>query len=116
MICRKRSEFVPVYLRQTTNELTGEHTCVMLNVINNEESRKEDWLMAYWVDFRKRFVSLLGYQFRTFSPALSLGVLTNKSRKVPSRGELISDNSVYCKLPQPNRTHFLFVESSVGLT
>lgn len=102
IIFRKRSEFVPVYLRQTTNELTGEHTCVMLNVINSEESQKEDWLMAYWVDFRKRFISLLGYQFRTFSPALSLGVLTNRSRKISSRGK-------HRKLTQPSSTQFLFV-------
>jgi len=34
----KKNLFVPIYLRQTANELTGEHTCVMLRPINlNDE-------------------------------------------------------------------------------
>lgn len=89
----KRSGFVPVYLRQTTNDLTGEHSCIMLNVINDDANAKDDdWLKAYWIDFRKRFVSLLSYNFKTFSPAMSLSMLTNKARviesKVLSRNEL----------------------------
>ncbi|XP_044254594.1 RNA cytidine acetyltransferase [Tribolium madens] len=87
----KRAGYVPVYLRQTTNDLTGEHSCIMLNVLNDEEGGN-DWLMAYWSDFRRRFVNLLGYQFSKFSPSLALSVLTNKTRKVApkslSRAEL----------------------------
>lgn len=30
----KKNNFVPIYLRQTANELTGEHTCVMIRPIN----------------------------------------------------------------------------------
>lgn len=40
----KRSGFVPVYLRQTAQELTGEHSCVMLKVL---EGRDRQWLGAY---------------------------------------------------------------------
>jgi N-acetyltransferase 10 len=42
----KKSCFVPVYLRQTANELTGEHTCVMIRPINlNDETvQTPDWL------------------------------------------------------------------------
>lgn len=29
----KKAGYMPVYLRQTTNELTGEHTCIMLKMI-----------------------------------------------------------------------------------
>ena len=32
----KKNLFIPVYLRQTANELTGEHTCVMMRPINTE--------------------------------------------------------------------------------
>nr|XP_022903005.1 RNA cytidine acetyltransferase isoform X1 [Onthophagus taurus] len=80
----KKAGYIPVYLRQTTNDLTGEHSCIMLNVVNTTENN-DDWLGAYWIDFRRRFTSLLSYQFRTFSPSLSLSVLNNKSRKTTTR-------------------------------
>lgn len=79
----KRAGFVPIYLRQTTSDLTGEHSCIMLNVLNFSEAQSsDDWLSAYWKDFRKRFVSLLAYQFKQFGPSMSLGVLNNKNRKL----------------------------------
>jgi N-acetyltransferase 10 len=37
------------------------------------------WLQAFWLDFRRRFISLLGFQFRSMSPALALAVLHNKA-------------------------------------
>lgn len=40
----KRAGYVPLYLRQTAQELTGEHSCVMLKVL---EGRERSWLGAY---------------------------------------------------------------------
>ncbi|XP_023932401.1 RNA cytidine acetyltransferase-like isoform X1 [Lingula anatina] len=80
----KRSGFIPVYLRQTPNDLTGEHSCIMLKVLNEgekTEQEEESWLMAFWKDFRRRFLSLLSYQFRTFHPSLSLSILQQKQCK-----------------------------------
>lgn len=59
----------------------------MLHVLHSEEASPEDWLAAYWTDFRRRFISLLSYQFSKFTPALALSVLTNKSRVIKSRSE-----------------------------
>ncbi|XP_066492263.1 RNA cytidine acetyltransferase isoform X1 [Tiliqua scincoides] len=82
----KRAGFVPVYLRQTPNDLTGEHSCIMLKVLNEEEeNEQENWLTAFWKDFRRRFLSLLSYQFSTFSPSLSLNILQNKNIKQQSQ-------------------------------
>ncbi|KAG5892783.1 hypothetical protein JTB14_032659 [Gonioctena quinquepunctata] len=81
----KKAGYVPVYLRQTTNDLTGEHSCIMLNVLNVEEVKEDDWLAAYWVDFRRRFVNLLSYQFSKFSPGMALGVLSNKAVKLKAK-------------------------------
>lgn len=64
----KRSSFSPVYLRQTANDLTGEHTCVMLRPL--ESSGDTAWLGAFSRDFQKRFMSLLSYQFSKF-PAVT---------------------------------------------
>ncbi|KXJ05728.1 N-acetyltransferase 10 [Exaiptasia diaphana] len=79
----KKSGFAPVYLRQTPNELTGEHSCIMLRMLNEAEvSTNEDWLQAYWQDFRRRFLYLLSYQFSSFHPTLSLSILQQKSMKL----------------------------------
>ncbi|NXK23460.1 NAT10 acetyltransferase, partial [Arenaria interpres] len=91
----KRAGFVPVYLRQTPNDLTGEHSCIMLKMLNEEDTEQEPWLTAFWKDFRRRFLSLLSYQFSTFSPSLALNILQNKNIKqqpqpLISRAELES--------------------------
>ncbi|KAL1971782.1 hypothetical protein VTN31DRAFT_1870 [Thermomyces dupontii] len=69
----KRAQFAPVYLRQTPNELTGEHSCVMLRALSSGTS-DTSWLGAFTRDFHKRFLSLLSYQFRQFPSVLSLSI------------------------------------------
>lgn len=75
----KRSGFSPVYLRQTANDLTGEHTCVMLRPLatGNDIS----WLSAYSLDFHKRFLTLLSYQFRAFPSVQSLSISESVTQK-----------------------------------
>jgi N-acetyltransferase 10 len=60
----KKSGFVPVYLRQTATELTGEHSCVMIRTLAGKDS---SWLGAFAADFRRRFLELLAYEFRKFN-------------------------------------------------
>lgn len=67
----KRAGYAPVYLRQTPNELTGEHTCVMLKVL---EGREKNWLAEFAIDFHRRFLNLLAYEFRNFSAVQSLSI------------------------------------------
>lgn len=94
----KKSGFSPVYLRQTSNQLTGEHTCIMLKVL--EGCHDGSWLHNFFADFSKRFLSLLSYQFRSFSPKLSLMILQQKLKERPpapemTRQELQRDFSSY---------------------
>lgn len=68
----------PVYLRQTTNDITGEHTMIMLKELCSDAQIVQcsgTWLTDFYEDFRRRFTNLLGYQFRSFQPALSLDIL-----------------------------------------
>ena len=65
--------FAPVYLRQTPNELTGEHSCVMLRVLSSG-ANSSSWLGAFARDFQHRFLSLLSYQFRNFPSVLALSI------------------------------------------
>lgn len=78
----KRASFAPVYLRQTPNELTGEHSCVMLRTLSNG-ANDNSWLGAFASDFHKRFLSLLSYQFRSFPSILALSI--NESANAGSR-------------------------------
>ncbi|KAI8998369.1 GNAT acetyltransferase 2-domain-containing protein [Gaertneriomyces semiglobifer] len=78
----KRAGFVPVYLRQTANDLTGEHTCVMIKPLDRSGAAFSDvpmtdtkWIHAFAFDFRRRFIELLGFAFREFHPILVLSVL-----------------------------------------
>ena len=75
----KRASFAPIYLRQTANDLTGEHTCIMLRTlssttIDDDGSGDPSWLGAFARDFHRRFLVLLSYQFRVFSSVLSLSI------------------------------------------
>uniref|UniRef100_A0A673MF69 RNA cytidine acetyltransferase n=1 Tax=Sinocyclocheilus rhinocerous TaxID=307959 RepID=A0A673MF69_9TELE len=92
----KKAGFVPVYLRQTPNDLTGEHSCIMLKELNAEESTEQDqWLSAFWKDFRRRFLSLLSFQFSKFSPTLALNISQNKNAKADSPAELAATFTPY---------------------
>ncbi|RLV95460.1 RNA cytidine acetyltransferase [Spathaspora sp. JA1] len=68
----KRSGFTPVYLRQTANDLTGEHTAVVINVLPGKE---DAWLHEFSKDFHKRFLQLLSYEFKKFTATQALGII-----------------------------------------
>ncbi|KAJ3278309.1 hypothetical protein HK104_002460 [Borealophlyctis nickersoniae] len=102
----KRSGFVPVYVRQTPNNLTGEHTCIMLKTLDRSaggdvEVRGGEWLNAFAWDFRRRFLELLGFQFRKFSPVVVLSILeaagagrvTARDEQVTGVGKPITNQS-----------------------
>lgn len=109
----KRAGYVPLYLRQTTSELTGEHTCVMVRGLNSSQEMELEWLgefakgesycvpsmnrieAHYLLDFRRRFVSLLSFKFREFGSVMALSVLEAANQGVKkldgdsSRGECL---------------------------
>lgn len=68
------------------SELTGEHSTIMLRCLQEGAQ----WLPQLWADFRRRFLSLLGYQFRVLKPATALSVLRNPLEdSVHPRGSLV---------------------------
>ncbi|KAK9371014.1 GNAT acetyltransferase 2-domain-containing protein [Lipomyces kononenkoae] len=80
----KRAGFRPVYLRQTANELTGEHTSVMIRVLLSGDENPVQWLDDFTSDFRKRFTQLLAYEFRDFSAVTGLSILESAGLKEKS--------------------------------
>ena len=74
----KRADFVPLYLRQTPNDLTGEHTCVMLKALKSDDlvtSCDPNWLSAFARDFHRRILNLLSYQFSVYPTVLALSIM-----------------------------------------
>lgn len=79
--------YSPVYLRLTPNELTGEHSCIMikpLEVYDNSiilpNMPQKGWLLPFVTDFQKRFLSLLSYECKEFSAELSTLLLDESLR------------------------------------
>lgn len=81
-----RTGFFPVYLRQTPNDLTGEHTSVMLRTLGGTDV-DSSWLAAFSGDFHKRFLSLLSYQFRAFPAVTALTVDDSAAKGAASANE-----------------------------
>ena len=74
----------PIYVRQTANELTGEYSCLMIKPLANNEVELpgglgSDWLKAYTNDFRRRMMSLLGFEFRNLPCGLAYSFM-NESK------------------------------------
>ncbi|QLG74199.1 hypothetical protein HG535_0G00830 [Zygotorulaspora mrakii] len=83
----RNNNFIPIYVRQTANDLTGEHSCVMLNVL---EGRESSWLVAFASDFHRRFLSLLSYDFNKFTSVHSLSVIESSKKAEEITGDEIS--------------------------
>lgn len=74
----KKAGFDALYVRQQPNDLTGEHSCVMINPIGYNVSplRRE---------FHRRFMSLLAFSFRGMSTELALSVVMDVAVHVPQK-------------------------------
>jgi len=76
----RRSGYLPLYLRQTANDLTAEHTMIMVRPLEWSGGRIEGdplpgWHASFVADFGRRFMALLGYEFKSFPVVLALSVL-----------------------------------------
>lgn len=79
----KREQYRPVYLRQTSNDITGEHTMIVLKqLLNNVNGVKcsDHWLADFNADFTRRFQSLLSFSYFAKLPtSLCLSVVDDTS-------------------------------------
>lgn len=80
----KRNKYVPVYIRQTPSDITGEHSCIMLRRIVDDDTDQPDddcWLRSFFDEFRTDFIELLMHQFSAFSPQLALSIIRSMRTK-----------------------------------
>jgi N-acetyltransferase 10 len=66
-----------LYLRQTKNDLTGEHSAIMVRALPRRTGVDDTWLSAFVSDTRRRIVTLLGGPFRELEIRLALSALEN---------------------------------------
>lgn len=66
-----------LYLRQTKNDLTGEHSAIMVRALPRRTGVDDAWLTAFMSDTRRRIITLLGGPFRDLEIRLALSTLEN---------------------------------------
>lgn len=77
-----RQMFKMCYIRQSTNDLTGEHSVIMLRqlqVIGGQKSTTvqldDSWLQGYVHDYRRRIISLLSYNFSSLPSSVAITLI-----------------------------------------
>lgn len=81
-----RLGFKPIYVRQTVNETTGEHTSILIRALDESGALDEPagagpkatrtrWASEYHSDFRRRLAALLGQSMRPMAVDLALSLL-----------------------------------------
>jgi N-acetyltransferase 10 len=91
-----RKGFKACYLRQTKNELTGEHSCIVLKEVSNivggsagighsGETLAAGWLDHFVSDYRRRLISLMSYSFAAMETSLAI-TLVDPDRVLTSSG------------------------------
>ncbi|XP_057501011.1 RNA cytidine acetyltransferase 1 [Actinidia eriantha] len=79
----RKHKFAPFYIGQIQSSVTGEHTCMVVKPLNNddvESSGVDHWgfFSPFYEDFRRRFTRLLGSSFRAMEYKLAMSVLDPK--------------------------------------
>ena len=66
-----------LYLRQTTNDLTGEHSAIMVRALPKRTGVDDAWLSAFVGDTKRRLISLFGGPFKDIDVRLAMAVVEN---------------------------------------
>ncbi|XP_039014425.1 RNA cytidine acetyltransferase 1-like [Hibiscus syriacus] len=79
----KKHKFAPFYICQIPNNVTGEHTCMILKPLNNDDfevSGSDEWgfFSPFYQEFRLRFSRNLSHHFRNMEYKLAMSVLDPK--------------------------------------
>lgn len=79
----RKHKFVPFYIGQIPNAVTGEHTCMVLKPLHNDDievdaSDQLGYLGPFYRDFKQRFSRLLSSTFSSMEYKLAMSVLDPK--------------------------------------
>lgn len=98
-----RKGFLTTYLRQTSNETTGEYSCIVLKEmsINLENSNpayeqtipNSDWLSMFVEDYRRRLISLLSFNFKDLPIALAMTLVDPNKTLTSTNADIVNEDS-----------------------
>ena len=71
----RRTGMRMLYLRQTKNDLTGEHSSIMIRALPKRTGFDDAWLPAFAVDSQRRIIALLAGPFKDMSVRLAMSLL-----------------------------------------
>lgn len=71
----RRTGMRMLYLRQTKNDLTGEHSSIMIRALPKRTGFDDAWLPAFAVDSQRRTIALLAGPFKDMSVRLAMSLL-----------------------------------------
>uniref|UniRef100_A0A1J3I6L2 RNA cytidine acetyltransferase n=1 Tax=Noccaea caerulescens TaxID=107243 RepID=A0A1J3I6L2_NOCCA len=79
----RKQKFAPFYISQIPSAVTGEHTCMLLKPLSNDdfevnESDELGFFAPFYKDFRIRFSKLLSDKFKKMDYKLAMSVLNPK--------------------------------------
>lgn len=79
----KKHKFAPFYICQIPNNVTGEHTCMVLKPLNSDDfevNGSDEWgfFGPFYQEFRLKFIRNLSHHFRNMEYKLALSVLDPK--------------------------------------
>jgi N-acetyltransferase 10 len=63
-----------LYLRQTKNDLTGEHSAILVRALPKRTGVNDSWLPAFVTDARRRLTMLLSGSFRDMDVKLAMSI------------------------------------------
>lgn len=112
-----RKQFQVCYVRQTANDLTGEHSSIVLRELDCSDLLEDgtpstNWLAGFVSDYRGRLASLLGFSLRSLEAPLALTLLD------PARDITSAANDLQTALldQQDTEAETMVLDSSNGST
>eukprot|EP01060_Flectonema_neradi_P021095 TRINITY_DN2860_c0_g2_i1.p1 TRINITY_DN2860_c0_g2~~TRINITY_DN2860_c0_g2_i1.p1 ORF type:complete len:982 (+),score=190.02 TRINITY_DN2860_c0_g2_i1:215-2947(+) len=102
-----RAGFTPVYLRQGKNDLTGEHSMMMIKSLEGDSYGAQSWVSKFGADFRKRFIRLLPLSFKSVPLVTALGVVTDRDEISKSDVEVKGNDCYVLGVKQLNEQELL---------
>ena len=95
----KKNGMLPLYLKMLENDITGEHSCIMIKSLstnlsnNNAYLDNGNWANNFSDDFKRRFISYLAFDFRNLPIRLALSLLdpqlTNTTSEDTDNGDIL---------------------------
>ncbi|CAI9112681.1 OLC1v1013156C3 [Oldenlandia corymbosa var. corymbosa] len=97
----RKHKFGPFYIGHIPSSVTGEHTCMVLRPLNNDDieaAGSDDWgfFGPFYQDYRRRFTELLGYSFHSMEYKLAMSILdprVNFNDDDPSSNDYLKSTS-----------------------